>query len=153
MTLLRTRWGRWLRGLAAAASAVIILFSGFVGYGLIGNRWYQIVAIVGGSMAPAIRPGDAIVITRPPSRLAAGMIVTMQVGRSVVTHRIAEVKADGSFITKGDSNATVDDWGAHKVRIVGIHRFRIPGLGSTLLSITKMRQVVTSSLASIGVGR
>jgi signal peptidase I len=114
---------------ALLATLVLVLF---VGYGLIDNRWYHLVAVRGGSMAPTIEPGDLIVITRPPTRVEPGMILTLEVDGAVVTHRVVQVQADGSFVTKGDANDVRDDFSGHTVRVVGEYQARIPGLGGLL---------------------
>lgn len=108
----------------------------FVAYGTIANnRWYKIVAIEGGSMAPALEQGDAILITRPPARLKPGMVVVLQVNGRLVTHRIAAVNANGTFVTKGDANDHADDWSNTTVRVSGIVRAHVPLLGSILRTV------------------
>jgi signal peptidase I len=110
----------------------LVLVAGFVLYGMIDNRWYHVVAVEGGSMAPTIQPGDLIVITRPPARIEAGMILTLEVDGAVVTHRVVEVHDDGTYVTQGDANTTRDDFRANRVRVVGEYRFRIPWIGRLL---------------------
>lgn len=102
----------------------------FVGYGLIDNAWYRVLAVRGGSMQPTISPGDLIVITRPPDDVEEGMILTLQVDGAVVTHRVVAVRHDGTFVTQGDANDSRDDFSANQVRIVGVYRFMIPWLGN-----------------------
>lgn len=114
------------------ALVLVVAFLLFVMYGLIDNRWYHIVTINGGSMEPAIRHGDAIVIVRPPEVLKPGMIVTLQVGENVVTHRIKTVAPDGTFTTAGDANPTSDDFTGTSVKVVGVCVLRIPLLGRLL---------------------
>ena len=115
-----------------------VAFSAFVGYGLANNRWYRIVAVQGASMNPTLRSGDAIVLTRPPAQLEAGMIVTLEVDGNVVTHRVVEVHDDGGFRTKGDANSVLDDWGGLDVEVVGIQRARVPFLGRLLTELTRI---------------
>jgi signal peptidase I len=125
---------RQLRSAAGAVLlALLIAFTVFVVYGTaVDNRWYKIVAIEGGSMEPAISPGDAIIVTRPPERLTPGMVVLLQVDDKLVTHRVVAVKADGSFTTKGDANEYADDWSGTNVRVAGVQRASIPFLGRLL---------------------
>ncbi len=142
---------------ALVVLAVVLVL--FVAYGLVDNRWYRIVAIEGGSMFPAIEAGDAIVLTRPPAALEAGMVVTLDVGGTVVTHRIVSVSDDGTFTTMGDANDVADDWDGLSVDVVGIQRARIPFLGRLLTSLVSItgsgawhvdRVSVGASAASVG---
>lgn len=147
----RRRWERalpWHRGRHQASSPAVlrdlsdriltallvvsILVVSLIGYGLIDNRWYRLVAVTGGSMSPTLEVGDAIVITRPPSRLEPGMVVTMEVDGNVITHRIVSVDPHGGIVTRGDANTVVDDWTDNRLRVVGVQRIRIPWLGGWL---------------------
>jgi signal peptidase len=114
------------------ALVAALLLVVFVGYGMLGNRWYHVIAIEGGSMEPTIARGDLIVVTPAPAAVQPGMILTLQVGRRVVTHRVVAVRPDGSFVTRGDANNTNDDWGSQPVRVYGQYAFRIPALGQFL---------------------
>ena len=123
--------------LMAVLAEVVLLgalgFTLFIAYGLIDNRWYHLVAVTGGSMAPTILPGDLIVLTRPPAEVRAGMILTLEVDNAVVTHRVVEVHPDGTFVTQGDANDVRDDFRGLKLRVIGEVRLRIPAIGGVLL--------------------
>jgi len=123
-----------------------IVFVVFVAYGSIGNRWYRVVAIDGGSMQPTIALGSLAVIT-PVTQVSPGMVVTLQVDGRVITHRVISVNADGSIVTKGDANSIPDDWTGKSVRIVGQYQFAIPLLGY----LTGLRQLIANSGASFAV--
>ncbi len=99
------------------------------------------VMIASGSMSPAVRPGDIVLINEQVADepLGAGTIITYidprQDRDGLVTHRIAETaltpEADAvaEYVTRGDAN-TVND--AHPVphdQIVGSARLLIPLLG------------------------
>lgn len=114
-----------LRAVLIAAIAITL----FVAYGLVNNAWYHVLAVRGGSMEPAISAGDLIVITRPPERIEVGQVLTLQVDGAIVTHRVVEVRDDGTFVTQGDANDVRDDFSANEVRVVGEYRFSIPLLG------------------------
>ncbi len=115
----------------AALFAAVVLFL-FIGYGLVDNRWYHVLGVEGGSMAPTILPGDLIVLVRPPAVVEPGMILTLEVDGKVVTHRVVEVLSNGRFVTKGDANNISDDFSHNQVRVVGQYAFRIPAIGSVL---------------------
>jgi signal peptidase I len=131
------RGGRVRRATSTALTLLVLAATAFmlvVAYGtVVDNRWYKIVAIEGGSMAPAIHQGDAILVTKPPHTLQPGMIVLIQVESKLVTHRVVEVRADGSFVTKGDANDHVDDWSNVDPHVVGVVRGHLPLLGRMLV--------------------
>ena len=127
----RRRVIRWLRRITTAALVMAVAAVAFVGYGLVDNRWYHIIAVEGGSMAPTIEAGDAIVVTRPPAHIEVGMILVLSVDGRLVTHRVVEVDESG-FHTKGDANEARDDFSENEVNVVGLYRFRLPEIGQIL---------------------
>jgi signal peptidase I len=120
------------RTVANLALVLVLVSTLLVAYGLADNRWYRILSVHGNSMAPTLWAGDAIVITRPPERIEPGMVLTFQVDGQVVTHRVVDIADDGGLVVRGDANETIDDWGDNELRVVGIHRLRIPKLGALL---------------------
>jgi len=122
-------FGKCAKFLSDGVIILALLFALFLSYGIIPNRWYQILVVNSGSMAPVFNAGDLIVITRPPKELEPGMVLTFVVDDHIVTHRLAGFNSDGSLITIGDANPTFDDWGSSKVTVHGLYRFRIPYLG------------------------
>jgi len=109
--------------------AIIIILAVFLAYGTIPNRWYHVLYVYSGSMAPAIRPGDLIVVTPPTPQLKPGMIITLSVNGELVTHRLVAIRSDGSLETKGDANSASDGWQTSDIQVRGIYRGRIPLLG------------------------
>lgn len=112
-----------------AGVMVIFFFLLFLAYGNLPNRWYHVLYVYSGSMAPAINPGDVIIITPPTQKLEPGMVLTMRVDGQLVTHRLVEIRSDGAFITKGDANNAPDSWDQDRLEIGGVVRARIPFLG------------------------
>lgn len=139
------RWAglrRALRVTEQVVFAVVLVLAVLVAYGtFIDNRWYKIVVIQGSSMEPTLSAGDAIVLTPPPDEIEPGMILTLEVDGKVVTHRVTEVRPDGTFVTKGDANEAADDFSGHHVRVVGEYRMRLPRLGR-LLATTPPRPLL-----------
>ncbi len=129
----RDRTKQILHAVLTAVAVTALVFLVFVLYGLADNRWYKIITIDGGSMAPTIMPGDAIVLARPPKTVEVGMVLTLMVDGHLVTHRVVEVTADGGFATCGDANEARDDWSGNKVTVVGRFVMRIPALGRLLM--------------------
>lgn len=86
--------------------------------------------VITGSMEPAIKAGDFLII-REQKEYQAGDIVTYNWGESFVTHRILEIDG-GQAVTKGDSNNIVDD-PIPLSSIRGKVYIRIPGAGKIIL--------------------
>jgi hypothetical protein len=128
-----------------AAMVAVLVVGLLLTYGLVDNRWYRVLSVHGDSMNPTIEAGDAIVITRPPPRIAPGMILTVQVDGQVVTHRVVDVGPHGDLTLQGDANPSVDDWSGNEVHIVGIQRLRVPKLGAVL---DRFSRVLASSVAT-----
>jgi signal peptidase I len=89
-----------------------------------------------GSMTPAIRTGDVVVV-RPiaPIDAAIGDIVTFKdpagSGRLLV-HRVRAISRSGDqveVITKGDANPTQEHWRVPVDGTIGTVAYRIPALG------------------------
>ncbi len=84
-----------------------------------------LLKVVTGSMEPSIHVGDYIKVEETdPSQLNEGDIITFYsadegIEGLLVTHRIAEVKSDGSFVTRGDANPVSDSTTVTADRILG----------------------------------
>lgn len=89
--------------------------------------WSQ-YRVISASMYPSLGPGD-IILVRPvePSNIRVGDIVTYQrPGEAVVTHRVKQVSADGTFVTQGDSNPQPDSTPLEPQWLIGKVIIRIP---------------------------
>jgi signal peptidase len=94
---------------------------------IIGYRSYTVLS---GSMEPEFYPGD-MVITKHKSKtdIKVNDIVTYRDNDGIIiTHRIIEETPEG-YITKGDNNNTQDIYHVSEDKVIGIYKFRIPGLG------------------------
>ncbi|GAB7193469.1 hypothetical protein NUM3379_41790 [Kineococcus sp. NUM-3379] len=87
------------------------------------------------SMAPAVRAGD-LVVTRPVvvRDLRVGDVVTAPVGEggTNITHRVVAVRPDGDryrVTTKGDANASGEDWSEAGGARVGVSVAHVPWAG------------------------
>ena len=75
---------------------------------------YNTMVVTSGSMEPAIRVGDAVVMRPPsPGAIRSGDVITFKPFGSVglVTHRVvttSEIEGNLYFQTQGDANATPD---------------------------------------------
>lgn len=90
------------------------------------------LAVLSGSMEPAIRVGSIVVAREEESDdLLVGDIITYSLtGDTLVTHRIIEVNSEeGYVLTQGDANDVADGAPVNFEQIVGKVLFHIPFLG------------------------
>lgn len=107
---------------------------------------YSVLRVVTGSMEPTIFTGDYIVVHQTePSDLKKGDIISFysdedNIKDLLVTHRIVEVKEDGTFITQGDANNKPDDIPVRAERLVGkyLHKARFFGMISSFTDSSKL---------------
>ncbi|WP_026834689.1 signal peptidase I [Eubacterium xylanophilum] len=84
-----------------------------------------LMRIATGSMEPTLHVDDFIYITKvDASTLKAGDIIVYKsqeesTDGALITHRIVEVKADGTFSTKGDANTAVDSENVQPSQVIG----------------------------------
>ena len=78
---------------------------------------YANAIVISGSMSPEIEIDD-LVVTKKQAEYHVGDIVTVDNGKSFVTHRIIEETPEG-FITKGDANLTVDGYISSEDNFIG----------------------------------
>ncbi len=91
-------------------------------------RW-QPFLITSGSMAPAIDPGDVVVVQpKFASGLGPGTVITFETTDGVVTHRIVGVD-QGRYVTKGDANRAPDSSRVEPDKIIGVGRVLVPLVG------------------------
>lgn len=97
---------------------------------------YRPLVVQSGSMAPAVRTGDAVVSrVVHPSAVGVGDVVTfvdVTRGDRLITHRVVEVRHDGghyAFVTKGDRNSGVERWNIEENGTLGRMAWRVPKLG------------------------
>jgi signal peptidase len=122
-----------IAGVAALLSATFLYFlvaTAFVSRALPLLAGWEASAVMSGSMAPAIQPGDLVAFMpyRGPV-LAPGTIVSFEDPArpgTVTTHRIVEVRDDSSYVTKGDANPTADSTPVTPEMIRGVARMVYP---------------------------
>ena len=104
---------------------------------------YGAAVVLTGSMEPAIRADDLILVAEQDAYEVEDIVV-YQSGRVLVVHRIVDI-ADGMVTTQGDANNAADapiELSAVKGRVVGV----IPGAGS-LVKILKTPAATIALLA------
>ncbi|SDB31127.1 signal peptidase I [Ruminococcaceae bacterium FB2012] len=89
---------------------------------LFGNRILQVVT---GSMEPSIHVDDYIVVKSvDTAELKEGDIISFytedeEIKGEIVTHRIAAVNGDGTFVTRGDANPVDDSLTVRPEQVIG----------------------------------
>ena len=101
----------------------------------------EVFAIRGGSMAPALPVGAAIVAVRTaPEDIKVGDVVTIRADNGVVvTHRVIEIDASEANVwlrTKGDANATPDAVPIPITSVVGVVAITVPAAGYLIALLT-----------------
>ena len=116
----------------AASFVLVLLLSAALPMALGGTS----MVVRSGSMTPAIRTGDVVVV-RPisPTEAEVGDIVTFKdpagSGRLLV-HRVRAISRSGNeveVITKGDANTTQERWKVAADGTIGTVAYRVPALG------------------------
>lgn len=95
---------------------------------------YKPFIVLSGSMEPTIMTGDIAIIKECKKEdLKNGDIIAFRNGKSVITHRIVEIKDDEKdtvLITKGDNNNTEDQYPIRLESVEGVFKYKIPKLGN-----------------------
>jgi signal peptidase len=104
--------------------------------GVLINSGYRVYAVRTGSMAPGLKPGDAV-IDAPVGEPAVGDVITFRAGGStVITHRVHDVSSAG-IQTMGDANRTPDLTRVHPDGVVGKVIRSIPRGGYALYFLSQ----------------
>lgn len=127
MQTIKKVWGivSWVLVCVVVLAAVFLMGSRLLGY--------RVFNIVSGSMEPVYRVGDLIYVQEvDPNTVQPGDVITFVLNEDLVvaTHRVVRVDAEKQrFYTKGDANETEDGGSVHFKNLIGVPRFKIPGLG------------------------
>lgn len=70
--------------------------------------FFEPVCVSGDSMAPGLRSGDLAVVRRGSPCGRGDIALIREPGRGAVLHRVVRTGPDGTLVTKGDANPTVD---------------------------------------------
>jgi signal peptidase len=77
----------------------------------------RIYVVHTGSMTPTIPIKSAVVVEKRSYHV--GQIISFRENGAVVTHRFVGLNPDGTLITKGDANTTVDPWKTTRADVIG----------------------------------
>jgi signal peptidase I len=79
-----------------------------LGLGWFGLRFWQPLRVAGGSMRPALFPGD-LVLVDVRAAVSRGEVALLRSSRhGLVLHRVIRVERDGTVRTQGDANPIAD---------------------------------------------
>ena len=127
MQTIKKVWGivSWMLVCVVVLAAVFLMGSRLLGY--------RVFNIVSGSMEPVYRVGDLTYVQEvDPNTVQPGDVTTFVLNEDLVvaTHRVVRIDAEKQrFYTKGDANETEDGGSVHFKNLIGVPRFKIPGLG------------------------
>lgn len=93
---------------------------------------YRPVVVASGSMAPALRAADVVVVRPPPEELGVGAVIDYRVGDTSRIHRIVEITEAG-YRTQGDANPTPDPQLVVAEDIEGVGVMVVPYVGALRL--------------------
>lgn len=101
-------------------------------WSLLPLAWGWTPAVVrSGSMAPALRPGD-LVFYQPGGAARPGRIILADDPNrpgQLLSHRVVDVRPDGSLITRGDANPSPDGSPVAPDAVHGQGRLVVPYIG------------------------
>lgn len=90
-----------------------------------------------GSMAPAIQPGDLVIVQQTPvASIRVGDVVGVRNGSgAVIVHRVRRIDGAGAALrltTQGDANPTSENWTLRNTADVALVRGTFPDAGSVV---------------------
>lgn len=75
---------------------------------VVGLSRFTPVAVAGGSMRPALWPGDLVVVWKSAGVRRGDIVLAVSPGHGPVLHRVVDSAPDGGFHLRGDANPTAD---------------------------------------------
>ena len=142
---------RFSRGAAATVLSGLLLLALLPAAALLFG-WRSTI-VTSGSMTPAVRPGDIVLIDPVGARAASpGSIIQIHRddGRPVV-HRVVTVAPDGTLQTKGDANRIIDPAPVAAADVIGRARAVVPYVGRLrLLGTPYWRDAIGLLLVVVG---
>lgn len=120
-----------MKALTWAASVVLGLFIACLGF-LYLSPEYELYLVRSESMKPTINMGDLIVVGPPNGLFGVGLgkgtIVTYQLGKSLVTHRVVSLSGN-TLTTRGDALEEADPRPVIVSQVKGTYLFKVPYAG------------------------
>lgn len=90
-----------------------------------------------GSMAPALNPGDLVLVAQTPiDAIRTGDVIGVQAASgAVIVHRVERLESFGGSLrvtTKGDANPTSESWTISRGESVALVRGSVPSVGAVV---------------------
>lgn len=120
---------------AAVACIVLLLLSSMLPI----PGGVKTFVVQSGSMEPSIKTGSVIVVKQAESYMV-GEVITFgprSKTKPPTTHRIIEIKEDGSYVTKGDANDDEDLRTVSRYEVIGKVVASIPWVGYAVAAAQK----------------
>lgn len=134
---------RWLLRRALAITPYALLLA----VGLCAHSGFEFVSVAGGSMRPALRPGDLIVARRGELPMVGDIALIRIPDRSPYLHRVVRIPQRGMLILRGDANPTPDSRAVAVRHVSGTVKAVIP-FGTLLDAWREGREGATLSAQS-----
>jgi signal peptidase len=130
------------------ATGIVVVAVVWASLGLLG---FRPVSIVSGSMAPALRVGDLVIVQSVPAiDIEVGDVIQYRDGDRTTIHRVVEVRSSEGptvFVTKGDANSSPDPRPVSVDQILGRARLSVPKIGWLPIGVksfaSEIRQLFT----------
>ncbi len=147
------RWAALAAGLVSWLYLTLVaLLTLWLIMAMLATGWRPIV-ITGGSMQPALRVGDILLVEdHPDDLLGQRSVITYGdgTGGGLVTHRIHEVLPESqAYLTKGDANPSPDTDAVAVTEVVGVGRLVVPLLGLPAVWLAQGQYPALAALAVI----
>ena len=114
-----------------------------------GYARYKVFVVSTGSMSPSISPNSAVIVEQGVYKV--GQTISFMTVNGVVTHRLVERKSDGTMVTKGDANATVDPGTITPPNVIGGVIAAPPLVGYLLMFLKNPLGIASVVLAMVCV--
>lgn len=102
---------------------------------------FTALAIGSPSMAKVINKGDIIVIDKKDKNIKVGDVIAFQEQGRVIVHRVISINENEKsqmYQTKGDANATKDNWKVSDRAVVGKVKLRVRWLGWPTIKLSEL---------------
>lgn len=136
------------RGLAAIvqwSGALVVL--GLLAVALL-SLPFQLYAVRTGSMEPTFGSRSLVVVHK--GEWQQGQPISFTHNGEVITHRLASVNSNGTFVTKGDANKTSDPWVVQPREVIGEVVASAPQLGYWLVYLKTIAGLASVICAVVG---
>ena len=111
----------WFLGACVLVTLLPILFG------------WQPYVIITGSMEPGINAGDVVLVSPDPDPATlVGRVISFEdpaTSDHTLTHRVVSINPDGTLVTKGDANPTVDSVPVPAEAVTGLGRLLVQFVG------------------------